>query len=64
MFSWSSSSPFAIRHVDYWSSGHMTDHNMYIALMNIICDMTQFDVVVSVPDKLLLYWLGILYNMS
>ena len=51
MFSWPNSSPFAIIHVDLWSPGHMTDHNGYIALMNTMCDMTQFVVVVPVPDE-------------
>ena len=51
MFSWPISSPFAIRHVDLWSPGYMTDQNSYIALMNTMCDMTQFVVVVPVPDE-------------
>ena len=51
IFSWPISSPFAILHVDAWSPEHMTDHNTYIALTNIMCDMTQFVVVVPVPDK-------------
>ena len=32
-------------------SGHHTDENDNTALMNSICDMSQFIVVVSVPDK-------------
>ena len=51
MFSWPISSLFAILHVNLWSPGYMTDHNGYIALMNIMCDMDQFIVVVPVPDE-------------
>ena len=51
MFSWPISSPFSILHVDLWSPGHMTDHNGYIVLMNIMCDMTQFIVVFLVSDE-------------
>ena len=51
IFSWPISSPFAILHVDAWSPEHMTDHNAYIALTNTMCDMTQFLVVVPVPDE-------------
>ena len=50
MFSWPISSPFTIFHVDLWSPGHMADHN--IALMNTMCEMTQFVVVVPVPDEI------------
>ena len=51
MFSWPISSPFAILHVDLWSPGHMTDQHGYLALMKTMCDMTQFVVVVPVPDE-------------
>ena len=51
MFSCPLRSPFSILHVDLWSPGHMTDHNGYIVLMNIMCDMTQFIVVFPVPDE-------------
>ena len=51
MFSWPISSPFAILHVDLWSSGHMTDQNGFIALMNTMCDMIQIVGVVPVPDE-------------
>ena len=51
MFSWPISSPFAILHVDLWIPGHHTDLNGYMALMNAMCDMSQFFVVVPVPNK-------------
>ena len=51
MFSWPISSPFAILHVDLWSPGYMTDQHGYIALMNTMCDMIQFVVVVPVLDE-------------
>ena len=51
MFSWPISSPFTIFHVDLWSSGHITDQNGYTTVMNTMCDMAQFVVVVPVPDE-------------
>ena len=51
MFYWPISFPFAILHVDLWSLGHMADRNGSIALMNAMCDMTQFVVVVPGPDE-------------
>jgi len=51
MFSWPVSSPFAILHIDLWIPGHHTDPNGYIALMNTMCDMSQFVVVVPVPNE-------------
>ena len=51
MFSWPVSSPFAILHADLWVPGHFTDSNGNVALMNVMCDMTQFVVVVPVPDE-------------
>ena len=51
MFSWPVSYPFAILHVDLWMPGHHTDPNGYMALMNTMCDMSQFVVVVPVPDE-------------
>ena len=50
MFSWHVSSLFAILHVGLWSPGHMADQNGYISLMDTMCDMTQFVVVVPVLD--------------
>ena len=43
--------PFAILHVDFLIPGHHTDSNGYISLMNVICDMSQFIVVILVPDE-------------
>ena len=51
MFSLPISSPSAIFHVDLWMPGYYTDINGYMALMNIICDMCQFLVVVPVPNE-------------
>ena len=51
MFSWPVSSPFAILHADLWVPDHFTDSNGNVALMNVMCDMTQFVVVVPVPDE-------------
>ena len=51
MFSWPVSSPFAILHADRWMPGHLTDPNGYMELMNTMCDMSQFVVVVSVPNE-------------
>ena len=38
-------------HVDLWSPGHMADHDGYKALVNTMCDITQFVVIVPVPDE-------------
>ena len=51
MFYYPISSPFAILHVDLWMSSHYTDSNGYIALMDVMCDMSKFVVVVPVPDE-------------
>ena len=51
MFSWSISSPFAILHADLWLPCHFIDRNGNIALMNIMCDMTRFIIVIPVPNK-------------
>ena len=51
MFSWSVSSPFAILHVDLWMPGHHTDEYGNMDLINSMCDMIQFVVVVPVPDE-------------
>ena len=49
MFSWPVSSPFFfILHADLWMPGHFKDRNGNVALMNVMCDMTQFAVVVRV----------------
>ena len=51
MFSWPVSSPFAIIHVDLWMPGKYTDSNSNMALMNAMCDMSQFVVVVSLTNE-------------
>ena len=51
MFFWPFSSPFAILHVDLWILGHHRDPNGYMALMNAMCSMSQFVVVVPVHDE-------------
>ena len=51
MLSWPVSSPFAILHVDLWISVHHFNPNGNMTLMNAMCDMNQFVVVVPVPDE-------------
>ena len=51
MFSWPVSSPFAILHTDLWMLGHFKDRNGGVALMNVMCGITQFVVVVPVPKE-------------
>ena len=51
MFSWPVSYPLAINHLDQWMPGHHTGPNGYIALMNTMCNMSQFVVVVPVPNE-------------
>ena len=51
MLSWCVSSPFAILHVDLWMPGNYTDRNGYMALMNVMRDMSRFIVIVPVPDE-------------
>ena len=51
MFSWPISSPFSVLYVDMCIHVCYTDTSSYMTLMNDICDMSQFVVVVSVPDK-------------
>ena len=51
MFSWPVSSPFTIMYVELWISGHHTDVNDYIALMNNMCHISQFVVFVPVSDE-------------
>ena len=50
-FSWSVSSPFGILRVALWMTSHHTDENGNMALMNSMCDMSQFVVVFPVPDE-------------
>ena len=51
MFSWSVSYLFVILHVDLWMLGHHTDPSGYMALMNTLCDMSQFVDVIPVPNE-------------
>ena len=51
MSSWPVSSPFPIHHADLWMPGHFTDSNDNVALMNIMCDITQFIIVVPAPNE-------------
>ena len=51
MFSWPVISPFVILHVDLWMQGHHSDPNGNMALMNAMCDIGEFVVVVPVPDE-------------
>ena len=51
MFSCPVSSPFAILHADLWVPGHFTDSDGNVALMNGMCNMTQFVAVVPVPGE-------------
>ena len=41
--------PFAIVHVDLWRPGDFTDYTGSYYLLNCMCDLTQFVVVVPVP---------------
>ena len=50
-FSWPVGYPFAILHVDLWIPDHHADPNGYISLMNTMCDMSQFVIVVPVPNE-------------
>ena len=51
MFSWPVTSPFAIIKVEFWIPGKYSDSNGNMVLINAMCDMLQFVVVVSVPDE-------------
>ena len=51
MFSWSLITLFAILLVDFWIPGKYTDSKGNMALMNAMCDMSQFVVIVPVPDE-------------
>ena len=50
VFSWPLSIPFAILRVDLWMPKKYPDSKGNMALMNAICDMSQFVAIVSVPD--------------
>ena len=51
MFSWPVSSPFEIIHVDLWMPDKYTDSNGNMTLMNAMCAMSQFVVVVPVINE-------------
>ena len=51
MFSWPVSSPFPILRVDLWMPWHFTDSKYNVALMNSMCDMCLFVVIVPVSDE-------------
>ena len=51
MFSWPLSIPFAILHVDLWMPNKYTDNRGSMALINAMRNMSQFVVVVSIPDE-------------
>ena len=51
MFSWLVRFPFAILHLDVWMLEYHIDSNGNIALMNSMCDTSQFVVVVPVHDE-------------
>ena len=52
MFSWLVSSLFAILHTDLQLLCHFTARNGNVVLMDIMCDMTQFIIVVLVSNKI------------
>ena len=51
MFAWPLSIPFTILYVDLWLPGKYTDSKGNMVLMNAMCDMSQFIVVVPVPHE-------------
>ena len=51
MFSWPLNIPFAILHVGIWMPGRYTGSKGKMALINVMCDMSQFVVIVSVPEE-------------
>ena len=51
MFSWYIRSPFDIVYVDLWIPGKCTDSKGNMALMNDMCDISQFVVVVPVTNE-------------
>ena len=48
---WPISTPFVILHVDLWILCRYTDSNGYIVLMNVMCHVSRFVVVLSIPDE-------------
>ena len=51
MCSWFISSPFAILHFDLWMPSYHINSNGYMGLMNVMCAISQFVVVIPVPDE-------------
>ena len=51
ILSWPLYTPFVILHVDLWMPVKYTDIKDNMALMNAMCDMSQFVVVVPVTDE-------------
>ena len=51
MFSWYVRSPFDIVYVDLWIPDKCTDSKSNMALMNDMCNMSQFVVVVPVTNE-------------
>ena len=50
LFSWPVITHFVILHVDLWFSDDFTDYAGSHYLLNCMCDLTQFVVVVPVPE--------------
>ena len=50
MFSWRLSIPFTILNVYLWMHGKLTKTKDNTAFMNTMCDMSQFVVIIPVPD--------------
>ena len=50
-FFWPVSSQFAILRADLWVHCRKIDRNGYMSLMNVMCNMSQFVVVVPVLDE-------------
>ena len=51
VYSWPVTTPFAIISVDLWTPGNVTRPDGYVALLNTMCDMTQFVVTQGVRSK-------------
>ena len=47
----SSISPFTTVYVGLWMPDHRIDKNGYMILINVMCDISQFVVVVSATDE-------------
>ena len=51
MLLWHVSSPFAIPHANLRMLGHFTHSSGNVALMNTMCDTTQFVIVAPVSNE-------------